>query len=112
MKRSDRDLSITNGISIRGDMRRSDREITDLFEIVSILNAATVCRIGIADSGEPYLIPVCFGYIHGTINIHSPLSGKKLRCWRKIPGAALRLTSVTPSFVMSARVHRGCDTKV
>jgi nitroimidazol reductase NimA-like FMN-containing flavoprotein (pyridoxamine 5'-phosphate oxidase superfamily) len=97
--------------SIRGDMRRSDREITDILEIESILNAATVCRIGLADSGEPYIIPVCFGYFHGTIYIHSTVSGKKLRCWRKIHGAALRLTNVTPSFVMSARVHGGCDTK-
>jgi nitroimidazol reductase NimA-like FMN-containing flavoprotein (pyridoxamine 5'-phosphate oxidase superfamily) len=71
--------------SIRGEMRRSDREITDLLEIESILNAATVCRIGLADSGEPYIIPVCFGYFHGTIYIHSTVSGKKIAMLEKNP---------------------------
>ena len=66
-------------------MRRTDREITDLLEIESILNAATVCRIGLADGGEPYIVPVCFGYIDGIFYLHSAMSGKKIAMLKKNP---------------------------
>ncbi|MCK9590590.1 MAG: hypothetical protein M0Q91_01090 [Methanoregula sp.] len=48
-------------------MRRTDREITDLNEIESILNNATVCRIGLANGSEPFIVLVCFGYLKGMI---------------------------------------------
>ena len=57
-------------------MRRSDREINDIYEIEYFLNNAMVCRIGLADGGDPYTVPVCFGYTNGTIYPHSALSGK------------------------------------
>lgn len=66
-------------------MRRADREITDLAEIESILNDAVVCRIGLADGGEPYIVPFCFGYMKGTIYLHSGLSGKKIAMLEKNP---------------------------
>jgi nitroimidazol reductase NimA-like FMN-containing flavoprotein (pyridoxamine 5'-phosphate oxidase superfamily) len=66
-------------------MRRTDREISDLPEIESLLNKAIVCRIGMADSGKPSIVPVCFGYSDGKIYLHSAVSGKKLSCWRKNP---------------------------
>ena len=66
-------------------MRRTDREITDLAEIESILNDAVVCRIGLADGGEPYIVPFCFGYLKRTIYLHSGLSGKKIAMLEKNP---------------------------
>jgi nitroimidazol reductase NimA-like FMN-containing flavoprotein (pyridoxamine 5'-phosphate oxidase superfamily) len=66
-------------------MRRTDREITDLAEIESILNNAVVCRIGLADGGEPYIVPFCFGYMKGMIYLHSGLSGKKITMLEKNP---------------------------
>jgi nitroimidazol reductase NimA-like FMN-containing flavoprotein (pyridoxamine 5'-phosphate oxidase superfamily) len=59
-------------------MRRADRQITDIFEIESILTSATVCRIGLADANEPYIVPVCFGYRDKKIYFHSAASGKKI----------------------------------
>jgi nitroimidazol reductase NimA-like FMN-containing flavoprotein (pyridoxamine 5'-phosphate oxidase superfamily) len=59
-------------------MRRNDREIVDLFEIESILNDAPVCRIGLADSDEPYIVPLCFGYREKTIYLHSAMAGRKI----------------------------------
>ena len=44
-----------------------------------------VCRIGLADGSEPYIIPVCFGYLTGTIYLHSSLSGKKIAIIEKNP---------------------------
>ena len=52
-------------------MRRKDREITDRAEIESILTKAAVCRIGLADGGEPYIVPLCFGYENGAVYLHS-----------------------------------------
>jgi hypothetical protein len=66
-------------------MRRSELEINDLHEIDSILNAAFVCRIGLADGSEPYIVPVCFGYNEKRIYIHSAMAGKKISIIRKNP---------------------------
>ena len=66
-------------------MRRSDREISDRVEIESILNDAQVCRIGLSDGFEPYIVPLCFGYIDGTIYLHSAMSGKKIEILKKNP---------------------------
>jgi hypothetical protein len=66
-------------------MRRSDREITDIVEIESILNEAHVCRIGLSVGVEPYIVPLCFGYIGGTIYLHSAMFGKKIAILKKNP---------------------------
>ena len=42
-------------------MRRSDREITDLGEILSIINDCKVIHLAMVDDGEPYLLPLNFG---------------------------------------------------
>jgi len=59
-------------------MRRDDREITNCFEIESILQHAIVCRIGLAVGDESYIVPVSFGYENRTIYFHSALAGKKI----------------------------------
>lgn len=66
-------------------MRRTDREITHLAEIETILHEAMVCRIGLADGGEPYIVPVCFGYRNKTIYLHSAMAGKKISMIKKNP---------------------------
>jgi uncharacterized protein len=66
-------------------MRRIDREISDMSEIESVIKNATVCRIGLADADEPYVIPVCFGYEDGTIYLHSSFHGKKIAMLEKNP---------------------------
>ena len=43
-------------------MRRSDREITDLSEILSIINGCKVIHLAMIDDGEPYLLPLNFSY--------------------------------------------------
>ena len=42
-------------------MRRSNREITDLNEIISIINDCKVIHLAMLDDGEPYLLPLNFG---------------------------------------------------
>lgn len=59
-------------------MRRKDREILDPAEMAAILTEATVCRIAMTDGDEPYLIPLCFGFMDNVIWIHSAHGGKKI----------------------------------
>ena len=66
-------------------MRRKDREITDRKAMEAILESAEVCRIGLADSGEPYVVPVCFAYQDNAIYFHSALAGKKMEMLAKNP---------------------------
>jgi hypothetical protein len=66
-------------------MRRKDREITDREEMELIFDAAPVCRLGMALNGEPYVVPVCFGYESGSIYIHSALEGEKIALLEKNP---------------------------
>jgi nitroimidazol reductase NimA-like FMN-containing flavoprotein (pyridoxamine 5'-phosphate oxidase superfamily) len=59
-------------------MRRKDREITDRGRMEAILFEAPVCRIGMTDGKEPYVVPVCFGYADNTLWFHSAPEGKKI----------------------------------
>ncbi len=59
-------------------MRRVDKEITSRAEIDSIIRACQVCRLAFAVGGEPYVVPVCFGYDGERLYFHTARSGKKI----------------------------------
>ena len=81
-------------------MRRTDREVTDINDIISIIKACDVCRLGLNDNGIPYILPMNFGLdIQGdniTLIFHSALEGKKVE---------LLKTTKTVSFEMD-RGHK------
>jgi nitroimidazol reductase NimA-like FMN-containing flavoprotein (pyridoxamine 5'-phosphate oxidase superfamily) len=64
-------------------MRRSEKEITDIREIEEIILESDVCRIGLSDDGQPYVVPVNFGYENMTLYIHAALEGRKIDIIRK-----------------------------
>ena len=64
-------------------MRRKDREINDTIEIESIINKSPVCRIALSESGQTYVIPVCFGYNDKHLYFHSANAGKKIDMIKK-----------------------------
>jgi uncharacterized protein len=68
-------------------MRRKDREITDRAEMEAILAGAPVCRLGMADGTDPYIVPLCFAYVAGdnAIYFHSAREGKKISMLAKNP---------------------------
>ena len=43
-------------------MRRTDREITDLQDILAILGKCDTVRLGLCTSDYPYVVPLSFGY--------------------------------------------------
>jgi len=64
-------------------MRKKEREITDLTEIEELLNRAEICRLGMADGGTPYIVPMNFGYRNRALYFHTGTAGKKIDILRK-----------------------------
>ena len=60
-------------------MRRKEREIKDIKEIEGIINTSSVCRLGLAENNNPYVVPLCFGYRDKTLYFHSAPEGKKIK---------------------------------
>jgi nitroimidazol reductase NimA-like FMN-containing flavoprotein (pyridoxamine 5'-phosphate oxidase superfamily) len=56
----------------------TDRDIID-----SIIRRAAVCRVAMSDEGQPYVVPVSFGYEDGTLYFHCSAEGKKIDILRK-----------------------------
>lgn len=65
-------------------MRRHDREVTSLDEIMEIIGRCDTCRVAITEpDGVPYILPLSFGVERQgdrvTFYFHSALEGKKLQ---------------------------------
>ncbi|MCH5268725.1 MAG: pyridoxamine 5'-phosphate oxidase family protein [Lachnospiraceae bacterium] len=62
-------------------MRRSDREIKDINEIIQVMERCDVCRLALNDEGYPYILPLNFGMEIDTGKIilyfHGATEGKK-----------------------------------
>jgi len=64
-------------------LRRKDKEITDKNEIESIIRKSLVCRLGLADDGSPYIVPLCFGYKDNSLYFHSAKEGRKIEILKR-----------------------------
>ena len=64
-------------------MRRKDREITDRDTINNIIGRCKVCRIALCDDGQPYVLPLNFGYDGEYLYFHSANDGKKIEILKK-----------------------------
>jgi len=64
-------------------MRKKEKEITGIEEIEEIIKKAEICRIGLVDKEEPYIVPVCFGYEGSTLYFHSAPEGRKIDLIRR-----------------------------
>ena len=59
-------------------MRRADKEIVHLDTILKIVRDCEVCRLGLAVGGEPYVVPVSFGFDGEAVFFHTAKEGKKI----------------------------------
>lgn len=68
---------------------KREREITDMEEIISILDKAKVLHLGLVDGDEPYVVPMNYGYTMEegkmTVYLHGALKGRKLDVMRVNP---------------------------
>lgn len=76
-------------------MRRKDREITDINEIIKIVSECNVLHLGMSDNNIPYVVPVNFGFKYEdrslTFYIHCAASGKKIDILKSNPQVFLQL---------------------
>lgn len=66
---------------LSGGMRRSDRQITELNDILDVLNRCDTLRLGINGEGYPYVVPVSFGYeaLDGRVTLYFHGAGEGLK---------------------------------
>ena len=77
-------------------MRRKDREVKDLDEIIDILSRSEVLHLALVSEGKPYSVPVNFGYIlteeNGerklSVYFHGAGEGQKLEAIRQNPNVS------------------------
>ena len=76
-------------------MRRSDKEIKDIQEILAVIDECKVIRLAMVDDGMPYVVPLNFGYTYEngslTFYCHSAHEGRKIDILRKNPAVAFAL---------------------
>ena len=80
---------------------KREREVTDLQEIIRILDTANILHLGLVDGDEPYVIPMNYGYTMKdgrlTLYLHGATKGRKLDLIRKNPKVCFSLEcDVTP----------------
>jgi len=66
-------------------MRRSDKQITDLTELESLLSTADLCHLSMVDEGKPYVVPMNFGYEDSALYFHSAPEGRKIDILKSNP---------------------------
>lgn len=64
-------------------MRRSEKEITDESALKAVIQQSLVCRLGLSDGYQPYVVPLNFGYEDGFLYFHAALEGRKIEMIRR-----------------------------
>lgn len=72
-------------------MRRKDLEIAERTEIEAIIEEARVCRLGMCDGDQPYVVPLSFAYRDNTLYFHTAMEGKKLDILERNPKVCFEL---------------------
>ena len=70
-------------------MTKREREVTDLGEILQILDKSMVVHVAMIDGDEPYMVPMNYGYTMEdgklTLYLHGALKGRKIDVLRANP---------------------------
>jgi nitroimidazol reductase NimA-like FMN-containing flavoprotein (pyridoxamine 5'-phosphate oxidase superfamily) len=76
-------------------MRRKDREITDINDILAIIKKCDTCRIALFDKKYPYIVPLNFGCNYDNTNLelyfHCAKEGLKLELIKNNNHAAFEM---------------------
>jgi len=67
-------------------MRRKDREITGITDLLEIVGRCRVCRIAVLDEAGIYIVPLNFGYEYCnnlTLFFHSAKEGRKVEALKR-----------------------------
>ncbi len=76
-------------------MRRSEREITDTVKIDDIIKNTHIIRIGFADNGKIYIVPLNYGFLHRNgqriFYFHGAKAGRKYELLKQSPAVGFEL---------------------
>lgn len=81
-----------------------NREITKWDELLSIMNEAEVCYLGLTDGDQPYVVPFNFAIHEKTIYLHSDNVGYKLEILAKNPKVCANFNSGNELFYRHEQV--------
>ena len=96
---------------------RREREVTDINEILGILDRAKVAHVGMVDNGKPYVVPMNYGYtmIDGKLSLyfHGATTGRKLDVLKANPEVFVEIdTDIVPFEGESACQYGICYSSV
>ena len=70
-------------------MTRRERQVTDIGEIIKILDKSKVLHLGLVDGDEPYVVPMNYGYTLSDgelcLYLHGATVGRKIDIMKKNP---------------------------
>ncbi len=85
-----------NGMTMR------EREVTDIKEIINILDKSLYLHLGMVDGDEPYVVPMNYGYTYENdklvIYLHTAKRGYKLDLINKNPKVFFEMCCDTVAF--------------
>ncbi len=85
-----------NGMTMR------EREVTDINEILNILDKSLYLHLGLVDGDEPYVVPMNYGYTYDNeklvIYLHTAKRGYKLDLIKKNPKVFFEMCCDTVPF--------------
>ncbi|MFH1687435.1 MAG: pyridoxamine 5'-phosphate oxidase family protein [bacterium] len=86
-------------------MRRKDREQTDPAAMEAIIRRCTVCRLGMVDGDQPYVIPISFGYRDRVVYLHCAHEGRKIDVLKQHPKVCIEW-DIDTVLVPAAEAHQ------
>lgn len=75
---NERHFGVEEGIDLDRPMRRKDKEVSDREWMESVLKRGEFMHLALASpDGEPYVVPINYGYEDGVLYVHGAREGKK-----------------------------------
>jgi len=76
-------------------MRRKDREVTDINELLGIVQECRICHLGMQDDKGIYIVPLNYGfeYVDNQLNLyfHSAKVGRKIDALKLNPNVCIEM---------------------
>ena len=80
-------------------MTRREREVTDINDILQIINETKILHLGLSDEGWPYVVPMNYGYdvreedgtLHVCLYLHGTKEGRKAAAFAADPRVAVEM---------------------
>jgi len=79
------------------EIRRKDRAVTDISQIIKIIDQAKILHLGLIDNGVPYIVPLHYGYEYDSnedmfvFYMHGAKAGRKIDLIRNNSNGCIEL---------------------